>query len=347
MKKEPLFPLIPTPAACCLLLILLAVVTAPAANAQPAQGDAGRILVVHSYHETQAGHVVEMTEGIQAALEGSGAAVRYFHMDTKRRNNASWKSKAAEQAMALLSTYDPSVVITMDDNAQEWFARHYASKPGAPDFVFGGVNHDPARYGFPAENVTGVIERPNVKESIELLVRIVPKVRRILLLSDDSPTTAPFCEYVAKLNLPVAVVDCLRISTFDQWKETIAAYRDRVDAFGVYVIRTIRRSETDPLQVPEAELAAFLADNAPLPSVGFFDSAARAGLLCGVSVSMREQGHAAGTIARKLLLTESRPADFPVSPTENGRILLNLQTAEKLGFSIRYDTIRRANEVIR
>ncbi len=346
MKIKLILPSIPAPAACCLLLILLAMATAANAQAE-ARGTAGRILVVHSYHKTQAGHVVEMTEGIRAALEGSGAEVRYFHMDTKRRNSAGWKSKAGAQAMALLSAYDPSVVITMDDNAQEWFARHYASKPGAPDFVFGGVNDDPARYGFPAENVTGVIERPNVQESIELLARIVPKVRRILLLSDDSPTTAPFCEYVAKLNLPVAVVDCLRISTFDQWKQVIAAYRDRVDAFGVYVIRTIRRSETDPSQVPEAELAAFLAENTPLPSVGFFDSAARAGLLCGVSVSMREQGHAAGAIARELLLAGKRPADFPVSPTENGRILLNLQTAEKLGFSIQYDTIQRACEVIR
>ena len=82
------------------------------------------------------------------------------------------------------------------------------------------------------------------------------------------------------------------------------------------------------------------------PTVGFFDTAAESGLLCGISVSMKEQGYAAGKIARGIL-GGRRPGDFPVRPTSNGRIQLNLVAAERLGIMIPYHIIRNAVVVVK
>ncbi|MBI9085405.1 MAG: hypothetical protein JEZ11_17550 [Desulfobacterales bacterium] len=305
-----------------------------------------KVLVVHSYHETQEGHVVEMTAGIEEALRGSGARTHYFHMDTKRHTDPAWKREVGAQAARLAASLGPDLVITMDDNAQQFFARDFAAKPGSPVVVFGGVNADPAVYGFPTPNVTGVIERPNIRESIELLQKIVPGIRKMVMLTDKSPTTDAFITYCRSLDLPVTVVAYEQPRTLDEWKGTVDAYRGRVDAFGVYVIRTVRYSDSDPRDVPEKDLVAFLTEHSRLPTVGFFDTTARSGLLCGISVSMKEQGYAAGRIARGILAGRL-PGDFPVRPTSNGRIQLNLVTAETLGIMIPYQIIRNAVEVVK
>ena len=312
----------------------------------PVHAATPKILVVHSYHEDQKEHVVEMTKGIEEALDGVACQLRFVHMDTKRKTSEAWKRAAGQQAKLVLADYRPQVVLTMDDNAQQYFARDYAGAPGPPWFVFSGVNAEPGRYGFPAGNVTGVLERPNVVESIELLRKIRPDVKNLLVLADRSETTDPLIAYFKTLTLPVTVVAYEQPVTLEAWHAALERYHSRVDAIALYVVRTIARSATDPTKVPEQELVGMINEQYHLATVGLYDSAAQSGVLCGVSVSMREQGHAAGQIARELLAGK-KPADFTVKPTDHGRIQLNLRTAEHLGIQIPYGVIKRADVVIR
>ncbi len=312
----------------------------------PSHAAAPKILVVHSYHEDQLEHVVEMTKGIEEALTGANCQLRSFYMDTKRNNTEQWKRAAGQEAKRIVAEYRPQVEITLDDNAQQYFAKDYAGEPSPPYFVFSGVNVEPAQYGFPAANVTGVLERPNVLESIELLQKIRPNVKRLLVLADKSETTDPLIAYCKTLKLPLTVVAYEQPLTLEDWKAVLEQYHTQVDAVGLYVIRTIARSVADPAKVPEQELVRMINEQYKLPTVGFYDSAAESGILCGVSVSMREQGRAAGQIARELL-EGKKPGDFAIKPTDHGRIQLNLVTAEQLGIQIPYGMIKRADVVIR
>jgi len=305
-----------------------------------------RILVVHSYHQDQQEHVVEMDKGIAEALSGVDCQHRAYYMDSKRHTDEQWKQRAGQEAKKIMAQYKPEVVLAMDDNAQKYFAKDYAGKPGPPWFVFSGVNKEPEEYGYPAVNVTGVLERPNVLESITLLLKIQPQVKRILIMADKSATTDPMITYCKTLSLPVTVVAYEQPLTIEQWKAALEKYHGQVDAVGLYVLRTISRSATDSTKVPEQELIRMINETFHLPTVGFYDSAAKSGVLCGVSVSMREQGLAAGNIA-KAILAGKRPVDFQLRPTEQGRIQLNLYTAEMLGIQIPYAIIKRAEVVIR
>lgn len=304
-----------------------------------------KVFIVHSYHETQKGHVVEMTRGIRAALKDCRPDTLYFHMDTKRRNSVEWKVTSGKMAAAQMKEYGPDVVIAMDDNAQAFFVKNYVGMALPPAFVFGGVNAEPEKYGFPAVNVTGVIERPNIKESIDLLLKLSPDIKTIVMLSDKSPTTDPFHEYAARLDLPVQIIGHEQPKTVVEWKAVVEKYKAKADAFGVYVVRTILDTETGKM-ADEKELVRYLNESVKKPTVGFFDTAARAGLLCGISVSMEEQGYAAGQIACEILRGK-KPAEIQVQPTSRGRIQLNLPTAEFIGVNIPYSVIRNANEVIK
>lgn len=322
----------------CFLLTIFAT-TLLASNTQ-------RILVVHSYHQSQQGHVVEMTEGIEEALSGVDVDIKYYHMDTKRKTSEEWKRQAGSIAKKLLGSYQPDLVITMDDNAQKYFAKDYAGVPEAPVFIFSGVNKDPKIYGFPAENVTGVLERPNIIESIEFLQKIVPDTKNILMLSDKSPTTDGFIEYAQSLDIPLNVVAYEQVETLEQWQTVVERYKDTVDAIGLYVIRTVARQEGASEKVPEAELVAYVNKHTQLPTVGFFDSAANSGVLCGISVSMKEQGYAAGELAKEVLSGKS-PTSLEVRPTSKGRIQLNLTTAEYLKINLKHSLIKRADVIVR
>lgn len=305
-----------------------------------------RVLVVHSYHETQKGHVVEMTQGIEEAFAGSGVEIRYVHMDTKRKIDLAWKKKAGQMAVKAVDEFNPAVVIAMDDNAQTYFVTTVMDRKNAPAFVFGGVNADMSVYGYPRTNVTGVLERPNIQESLDLLLKIRPGIKKILMIADKSRTTDLFNAYCKELDLPVTVVGYVQPLTLEDWEKTVMEYRDKVDAFGVYVLRTIQKEAGNPDLVPEAQLVDVLNQKGGLPTVGFFDTAAASGILCGISVSMKEQGYVAGAMALEIL-EGKKPSDFIIGPTHRGRIQLNLKTAEALGIDVAYRIISKADVVVK
>jgi len=93
-------------------------------------------------------------------------------------------------------------------------------------------------------------------------------------------------------------------------------------------------------------LVNYILENCDVPTVGFYDTAAESGILCGISVSMKEQGYSAGMLARGIL-EGGVPEDFKIAPTTKGRIQFNLKTAERLNIRIKYHMISRAIEVIR
>ncbi len=305
-----------------------------------------RVMVVHSYHKTQKGHVVEMARGVEQAFAGTKIVLRHEYMDTKRHPDLDFKIKAGLRAVEAMKGFGPDVVIALDDNAQSFFVKKAMAVENAPIFIFGGVNAKPSLYGYPRDNVTGVVERPNIRESFELLLKIRPEIKRVAMLSDNSRTSDLFVAYSKTLDLPVDVVAYVQPATLGQWQAVINTYKDKVDAFGVYLLRTVRRTPGKADMVPEEELIEMLNETCGLPTAGFFDTVAQSGVLCGISVSMEEQGYEAGRIARAVLEGQSVAA-FPIQSTLRGRIQLNLKTAERLGVDLSWKIISKADVVIR
>jgi len=148
-----------------------------------------RILLIFSYHAEYAWHAEEL-RGAEEVLQREDVSYEVLYLDTKRHPDSEWKEQIAAGARARIDEYEPSLVIVFDDNACALVAKHYAGE--SLPFVFCGVNADPAEYGFPAANVTGVLERPDFGGSAELLRQLVPDVARVALILDDSPSAEGF-----------------------------------------------------------------------------------------------------------------------------------------------------------
>jgi ABC-type uncharacterized transport system substrate-binding protein len=320
------------------ILLGLALLAMPAQHASAAATPAAdkkvyRVLHVMSYHSPWR-WTDRQLEGFQESLKGLDVSYQVFQMDTKRNSSKEQKERKGAEARALVESWKPDLVYTSDDDAQEHFARHYLNQP--LPFVFSGVNADPANYGFVgSKNVTGVVEQEHFVESVKLLRRMVPNARRIALLFDDAkmwePVRARIVEAMSQLpDMKIVASDV--VPTFADYQRKIREYQHSADVVGTIGIFNLK--DKNGKNVPYQTVQQWTVENSTLPDFAFWVDRVHYGTLCAATVSEREQGRAAGRIARAILTEGRPPASFAMVPTAKGLPVINLARARKLGLRV-------------
>lgn len=322
-----------------IILALAAVILAVPCRAKPEETPAAKILLLHSYHADYP-WVAAITAGVREEMAGEKVDLRIFYMDTKRDTSPRWIEEAGTRARRLIDEWKPAIVIAADDNAQKFVTRRYAGKK-TPRFVFCGVNEDPAVYGLPASNVTGLIERPLFRQSIELALELIPRLRTVAVISDKSPTSVGALRYMRRQSIPVTTVGWNLIRDFETWKKRVREYCLRADAICIYMYHTLRDGESEKSLSP-SEVMEWTAQNCTIPTIGFFDFAVRDGVTLGVVESGHAYGRQAAQIARELLAGKD-PDDFPVRTVETGRPMVNPDSMQKSGLEISAEKIAELN----
>lgn len=304
-----------------------------------------RILHVMSYHSPW-----RWTDGqfggFKAGLGDVPAEYRVFQLDTKRWSSDREKAERGLAARRLVETWMPDLIYTTDDDAQDLVTRHYLDTP--VKLVFSGVNQAPAVYGYDkASNVSGVIEHEHFAESVKLLRRIVPNVSRIVVVLDDAPMWEAVVARMRLAALPdgVSVVGWETIRTFAEYQARIAAYPAIADAIALVGIFNFK--DAQGRNVPYQQVLRWTAENSRLPDLGFWIDRVHYGTLAAVTVSEREQGLAAGRIARAILRDGRSPASMPMLPTTKGLPVVSLARAKRLGIPIRSEVLLSAEVVTR
>jgi ABC-type uncharacterized transport system substrate-binding protein len=301
-----------------------------------------KVLHIMSYHSPWEWTDVQL-QGFKAGLHDVDVEYQVFQMDTKRRSTEAQKVEVGTQARQLIESWKPDLVYTNDDDAQEYVVAHYVNRP--LPFVFSGVNADPARYGFVGStNVTGVVEHEHFVESVALLKEIVPTVRRVAIVLDDSPMWAPVVERMKGRVPELPGVEITRwdvIRTFGEFKRRMKELEREVDAVGLIGIFTFK--DEAGRNVPYQEVLRWTAENSRLPDFGFWKDRVSHGTLGAVSVSGYEQGLAAGKIARGILVEGRRPSSYPMKLSVRGEPLISLARARALGIKVKTGLLLTAN----
>ena len=162
----------------CLLLIAISLLLS-ASHPIYARPQKHRILYVNSYHRGYQWSD-DIEKGLLKALSirikpdgsfnpsESNVDLRIFRMDTKINRSEAFKRKAALAAKGLIEHYRPDLIICSDDNAAKYLIVPYYINSAFP-VVFCGLNWDASVYGFPARNVTGMVEVDPLSETLDLL----------------------------------------------------------------------------------------------------------------------------------------------------------------------------------
>jgi len=303
-----------------------------------------KILHIMSYHSPWEWTDSQLN-GFKTALNDLDVEYKVFQMDTKRKSSEEWKDEAGRQARELIDTWQPDLVYTNDDNAQEYVVKYYVNT--SIPFIFSAVNAEPSKYGFVGStNIAGVLEQEHFVESVNLLKKIVPEVRKIAVIFDDDLTWPGVTKRMReKLNqLPdVEFTSWDTILTFEEYKKRVKELQTEADAIALLGIFTFKDENGE--NVPYQDVLKWTAENSKLPDFSFWEDRISYGTLCAVTVSGYEQGLAAGKIARDVLVEGKSPSSFPFEPTVKGEPVISLARANKLGLKISSDILLSAKVI--
>ena len=290
---------------------------------------AAKVFVVMSYSESNASEI-EIRRGIEEVL--TGADLRYFYMDTKRFPRQGRK-KAAEAA-GVFRRFEPDVVIAADDNAQSMFVLPYVKDHTGVPVVFCGVNDEAGKYGYPNDQVTGILEKKHYRQSISFARQLEPRLQRLAVIYKENASNRTNLAQIRgeRESYGVTVDRFEEIYDRQDLLDTLAVLEEEVDALLVLNLSGIGDGRGGAMGQKEA--LKLVAERWPKVSIGASKKEIKYGLLCAIAKINREQGLVAGRFADQIL--KGVPVrDIPVTENRNGQRVINVKTAKRIGLRIK------------
>ena len=304
-------------------LALLFLLEGPAPAADKAKHN---VLVVMSYGPDYE-FVQEVQKGIASVLSDA-CRIEYVYLDTKK--NFAGGPQKARQAYALYQKYRPDGVIAADDNAQSMFVIPYLKDKVKTPVMFWGVNEAPEKYGYPASNVSGILERINVSQTLAFAKQLMPSIRTFGYMAYDSPTGRYILDYFQQEahTLPLELIAARFPKTLAETKAMARELNPLCDVLFVPTMQGIRDDNGDPLS--DKHVLPILTGVFAKPVVGDRKNGIRYGMLCGMAQDVQEQGSTAAEMLLKAM--GGTPVDrIPITRNRRGKAIINVTVMKALG----------------
>ncbi len=152
-----------------------------------AQEASKHVLLLNSYHQ---GYLWtdEITEGVQQVLDVNNVDLHIHYMDTKRQFGAAYQKLLARIYSLKHNLHDYDVIIVSDDNAFDFVTQNRQQLFGSLPVVFCGVNYLRRERLEGMRNITGVNEQADIDANIDLIEKLHPDCRKIIVITDNTTT---------------------------------------------------------------------------------------------------------------------------------------------------------------
>ncbi len=291
------------------LLLMIALAVGPSPSSAE---NRDKVLVVFSY-ERDSLWEIEIRKGLEDVLSDQ-AELTFFYMNTKV--DLSGGPERAAEAYRLFKQIKPDGVIAVDDHAQSMFVVPYLKNKTSVPVVFCGVNADPESYGYPADNVSGVLERFHFEESLALNRQLAGRTETFVVMVNRSPL-ADLVEAQLekdKDNFSARLVALLQPRTLEEAISMAKEYREQVDLLMLLTLKGLIDDGGKPVSDEEAISKVVSAFNKPTAATAAF--AIKKGVLSGVLASGQEQGQ------RAAFMLEQAMKGVPLRNLPISRIIL-------------------------
>ena len=180
----------------------------------PAQSS--ECLYVSSYHPGY-----EWNDGIELGIEkvlNGKCKLDKFYMDTKRNKSVTFAKEMAVKAKDYIERTQPDVIMACDDNASKYLVKPYY-KNGERPFVFCGINWTTKEYGYPYDNVTGMIEVAPIMPLLKVIQQSLDNPTEGVYLSADVLTEhKDFQRYKDQYEKNNIKLKGMFAKTMEEWK---------------------------------------------------------------------------------------------------------------------------------
>lgn len=281
---------------------------------------AKKILFVDSYHQgyTASSHIVS---GVKEALTGHKINFQLIEMDSKRNPEPADIKAAALKSKAVIDEYKPDVLIACDDNAAKYLIKPFYKNSDLP-IVFCGINWDASIYGFPFQNMTGIVEVALVSEIIRHL-RKHSKGNRIGFLGGDRLSERKNRQYYQK-RFNIDFAKTYFASSVEQWQRSFAKLQNEVDMLIITTHAGITGWD-------DASAQAFVEKHVKVP-VATEHQWEMPYALIGIAKDYKEIGLWSGHAALKIL-EGIPPSQIHITSNKKGKLYFNTRIAKILGIT--------------
>ena len=284
-----------------------------------------KVLVVMSYgldHDFEQ----EIRQGIESVLKNS-CKIEYIYLGTKK-NIAAGPQKAKE-AYELYKKFQPDGVIAADDNAQSMFVVPYLKNKVVTPVMFCGVNAEPEKYGYPATNVSGILERIAISQSLAFAKQLMPGIKTFGYMAFNSPTGRSILSYLEHEieTMPLKLTAVRLPKTLAEAKEMIAEASQQSDVWYIPSIQGLKDDNGIPLT--HKQIVPILTSTVAKPLIGDHKDIIKYGMLCGITLVGQEQG---ATAAKMLLqaMTGTPFSELPITRNLMGKPVINVTVLKLL-----------------
>ena len=189
----------------------------------------------------------------------------------------------------------------------------------------------------PGNNITGVSDRTPIKQQLEIMKKVLPKMKKVGILytasEDNSVKQAQEAEKLAKeLGLEVKVSSIANTNDIQQVTESLAS---ETDAIFVPIDNTIASAMSTVVKVTDAK---------KIPVFPSADTMVADGGLLGIGIDQYQIGVETAKVVAKVLKGEDTK-NMPIVLANEGVIYLNEAKAKQLGIEIPNDIKEKAKVV--
>ena len=189
----------------------------------------------------------------------------------------------------------------------------------------------------PGNNITGVSDRTPIKQQLEIMKKVLPKMKKVGILytasEDNSVKQAQEAEKLAKeLGLEVKVSSIANTNDIQQVTESLAS---ETDAIFVPIDNTIASAMSTVVKVTDAK---------KIPVFPSADTMVVDGGVLGIGVDQYQIGVETAKVVAKVLKGEDTK-NMPIVLANEGVIYLNEAKAKQLGIEIPNDIKEKAKVV--
>jgi two-component system, sensor histidine kinase and response regulator len=284
------------------------------------------VLVLNSYH-SDFQWSADIADGIHSAFDNSIIHPEIFveYMDTKRYPPEEIFPSLVAMYSSKYENTPLDLIIVVDNNALSFAATYYEQLFQNVPLIFVGINEfTPEMLGSISE-ITGIIESPNVDATIDLILKLLPETKHIVVISDNTISGKIHQEQADKAALNYAgrleFINFADLSIDDLMDELSQIPNDSAILYLSY----FRTSAGESLTVDES--LQLIHENSAAPVFSTWDAFATSEAVGGALLTGKSQGVAAGNLAIQVLsgTPASRLPIVQSSPTE---IILNYPELE-------------------
>jgi C4-dicarboxylate-specific signal transduction histidine kinase/ABC-type uncharacterized transport system substrate-binding protein len=274
----------------------------------PFKAENKKVLVLHSYHP-ELEWTDHVNKGIRKSIneERDSVAFVYEYLDRKRNVGDTYYHKIVELFTLKFHQNHFDVIIVCDNEALLFALNNRKEFFADIPIVFCGINNYQDSLLAGQKNITGVIEKPDFKATLDLIAQFHPQAKNLYIINDNKTTTA---RENKKLLFSLEQKNEYRFD-FHYWENiSPAQIKDslkHLEKEDVILLSTYNR-DTEGNFISYKENRAFIGNDIlnPVYTTWFFfmDSPA----IGGKMISGEDQGQMAGQMALQILHGKSADA---------------------------------------